>query len=559
MAAIAVSISLVLLPTLASAAWYDSNWSYRKLITVDHTQVGATEAPHPDFPLLISLVDGDLRDKARADGFDILFTAADGATKLDHELEHYLSGTGDLIAWVRIPSLSAVTDEQIYMYYGHAASPDQQNPTGVWASSFGAVWHLDEDAIGTGGLDIYRDSSANTNHGDDYVSASGQAGAVGNGQQLDGLDDYILVPTSSSLNVTSQVTLSAWVYSDAFDRGEWQEVMAKGANPPRQYLLRPERNTGRVQFAIHDDDQNAYYADSTNPLSNGAWHHIAGTYNGSTMKVYIDGYEDGSNSIGLVTIASSIHPLAMGRLGNMDYEYYQGSIDELRVSSAPRSAGWILTEFNNQKPGASFHSVAGEEAASNSISGRVFEDADFAGTASDWDGGINDTGQANVDVELYASGDAYLSSVTTDANGLYSFAGLSPGTYKVRVRSATLGDADTPPAGGLNATVPATWPYPLAEMTWGNGAEMIGGQDPGVDDTATQDNAGPGDTYVFVTVSGADISGVNLGFTYELVVSEADDGNAEGVRSRQGSLRQFIKNANAIAGVNRSWFQIPGL
>jgi hypothetical protein len=192
------------------------------------------------------------------------------------------------------------------------------------------------------------------------------------------------------------------------------------------------------------------------------------------------------------------------------------------------------------------------------ISGLVFEDADFTGTASDWDGGVEDAAQPNVDVELYDNANTYLISVSTDVTGNFTFTGLADGTYKVRVRSATLGDPDTPPAGGYNATVPGTWPYPLPDMTWGHTAALIGGQDHTVDDTATADNGGPGDTYVVVTVSGADVSSVNFGFCYELIVNEDDDANADNVRSKQGCFRQFIKNSNAIVGVNKSWFQILG-
>jgi len=190
------------------------------------------------------------------------------------------------------------------------------------------------------------------------------------------------------------------------------------------------------------------------------------------------------------------------------------------------------------------------------ISGTVFEDTDFAGTATDYDGGTGDLALTNVDVELYNGSDTYVTSVTTNGSGQYSFTGLANDTYKVRVRSATVGDADTPLAGELNGTVPGTWPYPLAEMIWGYGSALIGGQDADLDDSATGDNAGPGDSYVTVTFSGADVSGVNFGLNYELIVNEDDDANPDNVRSKQGTLRQFIKNSNAIVGVNKSWFLI---
>ena len=111
---------------------------------------------------------------------------------------------------------------------------------------------------------------------------------------------------------------------------------------------------------------------------------------------------------------------------------------------------------------------------------------------------------------------------------------MTNGSYKVRVRSATIGDLDTPPRGGLNATVPGTWPYPLAEMTWANGAARYGGQSATVDDTATGDNGGPGDTYAALTLSGSSVANVDFGFAYNLIVNADDDANADGARSKQG-------------------------
>lgn len=78
-----------------------------------------------------------------------------------------------------------------------------------------------------------------------------------------------------------------------------------------------------------------------------------------------------------------------------------------------------------------------------------------------------------------------------------------------------------------------------------------------MDDPSTGDNAGPGDCFVVVNVSGADISGMNFGFNYDIIVNTDDDTNGDAFSSKQGSLRQFIKNSNAISGINKSWFQIP--
>lgn len=65
--------------------WYNPSWSYRKKITIDHTKVAGNLT---DFPILINLSsDADLASYAGDEGYDILFTSANGTSKLDYERE----------------------------------------------------------------------------------------------------------------------------------------------------------------------------------------------------------------------------------------------------------------------------------------------------------------------------------------------------------------------------------------------------------------------------------------------------------------------------------------
>ncbi len=547
---------LLLCPALTQAGWYNNNWSNRKPITIQSSQVTANQS---NFPVLISLAsDAQLAGKARSDGFDILFTDDDGTTVLDHEVERYIPATGELIAWVRIPNLPSTVDKLIYLYYGYPSSPNQENPPGVWDGGYRGVWHLGDDSVTPTGVNESTSHTNHTSYQGGLSSSSPVSGAIGEAIRFDGFDDKLEDPSHDVVLTAGQdFTIEAWVRVANPELA--QTVLTFDCCSPGAYLHSGE--PAMYAYDPSDGNPNTWVdSNGTRTVEDGEWHHVVYRRIGGTLEVYDDGQFHGSGAYpGFASPSPST--LEIGAEDTDGDWNFDGDLDEVRISFVPRSPEWIGTEYANQSAPQDFYSLGPQETV---ISGTVFEDADFAGTASNQGG--SDPGLPNVDVELYSAADAYLDSTTTDASGDFSFS-VTDGTYKVRVRSATIGDdpggpAETAPAGGFNACVPATCAEPLPEMTWGNGSAVYGGQDPSLDDTATGDNAGPGDTWLSITVSGAEVSGVNFGFAYNLIVNTADDALADSARSRQGSLRQFIKNANGIATAggttaSASQFRVP--
>jgi hypothetical protein len=130
-----VGLSLFVLPAAAlGQGWYDSNWGYRKKITIDNTMVAGDLT---NFPVLLNFTDTDLRDKARNDGWDI-----------DHDFEDYNGATGAIIVWVEVTNLSGSVDTDIYMYYGYPTVPsNQENESGTWSDNYEAVYHLHNNSF----------------------------------------------------------------------------------------------------------------------------------------------------------------------------------------------------------------------------------------------------------------------------------------------------------------------------------------------------------------------------------------------------------------------------
>ena len=115
-----LALSLLPLPATAAANWYNISWPYRQNITINKAYVNGTGVTLTNFPVLVSITDTYLTSsQVQSNGNDILFTASDGVTKLPHEIENFTQGTGTLVAWVNVPSVTNSTNTTIYMYYGN--------------------------------------------------------------------------------------------------------------------------------------------------------------------------------------------------------------------------------------------------------------------------------------------------------------------------------------------------------------------------------------------------------------------------------------------------------
>ncbi len=342
----------------ASAAWYSDSWHFRKKLTIDHTKVsGGSDLSN--FPVLVSLSDVSLRNTQSA-GNDILFTSSDGSTKLDHEIESFTQSNGTLVAWVRIPTLSASVDTSIYMYYGNPSAADQSNKTGVWDANTLGVWHLKEDPSGTAPQMKNSTSNASidgTTTGT-WTSSQQVTDQIDGSLNFNGTDDYLDAGTSSLLNPSNDMTLETWV---KFSQIKNLTLFQKGntAPPYKSYQLRYNRDYNRFDFQYYDSAQTDI-TNSANYIPNvNTWYHLVVVRSGTGFKIYINGTDSTSTAVTTSnSIFSSNSALAIGGVNN---DWLNGNMDEVRISNTARSAGWITTEYNNQSNPASFFSSIGSE------------------------------------------------------------------------------------------------------------------------------------------------------------------------------------------------------
>ncbi len=351
--------------TVTVSPAFTSGYCYRKLISIDHTKVsGSTDLT--DFPMLVNLVDPDLRSTANngqvenVNGYDIMFTD-DAGNALDHEIESYVAGSGEYVAWVRIPTLSATETTNIYMSYGNSAIVADPSATSTWTTDYKAIWHLNNSFL---------DATSNNNDGTEASAGSTDdvEGFIANGRSFTGVtngDSWINVPNSTSLNtdITNQVTLEAWARF-FLPVPEDSPFMVKGpAINQERYMLGLDGNTtttAAVNSRVTTAD--GHFRDDDGAVD-ATWHHIVMVYDGSLganprKRVYVDGVLDHSDDAS-GNISNNTDPLYIGR--RSDDRRYRGVLDELRVLDVALSADWVATEYANQNDPSSFYTVGAQD------------------------------------------------------------------------------------------------------------------------------------------------------------------------------------------------------
>lgn len=351
----------------SEVGWYMKAWTYRQKITVATNQVSGTLT---NFPIVITHtnVQSGLWVHAQTNANDVVFTDTDGTTKLCHEIEKYDANARQLAVWVKLPVLSSNgTGSVFYLYYGNPAATNQENVTSVWSSNgYLAVWHLKEDAAGTGTVSVYSDSTTNMNFGDDFVSSTGKTGQINGGQEFDGATDYIHAGTSRVLDVNKTFTLSAWIYPHSLS-GSGQIVMKGdgGSATERQYELC--RYNGYIQFSIMHTNgvlEDLYSAPGVIVASN--WQYIAVTKDYLNLTIYCNGGAATNFTLSQdnTHFPATAQPLRIGhfyRQYSAPLRWFDGLMDEVRIADTPRSPAWHATEYNNQNSPSAFAGSSGEE------------------------------------------------------------------------------------------------------------------------------------------------------------------------------------------------------
>ncbi|MCK5136328.1 MAG: DUF2341 domain-containing protein [Bacteroidales bacterium] len=330
-------------------------YNYRAKITIDETMIPGNDTL-TDFPMLFSYTDTLLKSKANGgyvsfqDGRDICFTGQDSLSILDYEFEYYNPATGTIVAWIRIPSVSAIASTELFFYYGNPDGTTEWDTAGVWSNQYTAVWHLNNDPSVTAPQII--DATSFINHGTtggNMTENDLMEGKISGGIDFDGLDDYVTMPVNG-FNPDSG-TVEMWINLDSIPLTDSDYFFAHRQKNPisdRAYLR--VWDTGEWGTGMGD----TYDLARGSILDTASWHHLAITWDGTEVKGFLDGTLD----IGPVSYAGLDTVREIFIMTWMpSSESANGTIDELRVSSVTRDPGWIMASYHNQNEPGSFYLV----------------------------------------------------------------------------------------------------------------------------------------------------------------------------------------------------------
>ena len=192
-------------------------------------------------------------------------------------------------------------------------------------------------AFNEGSGTVVHDVSGNGNNGSISGATWTTSGKYGHALSFNGTNARVNINNATSLQLRSGMTLEAWVYPTAVN-STWRDVIYKGND--NYYLEGTSPNSSRPAMG-GTFGANLY---GTSPLTANTWSHLAASYDGATMRLYVNGVPVATRAQ-TGAIATSTNPLQIG--GDSIYgQYFAGRIDEVRIYNRALSPAQIQSDMN---------------------------------------------------------------------------------------------------------------------------------------------------------------------------------------------------------------------
>jgi hypothetical protein len=432
-------------------------WNYRAKVTF-----GGYSRPETltNFPVLLVLgtnIAGFSYDQFQSGlNADLRVTGSNRTEELNYEIDTW-NTNGDSSIWVQVPRLASAGDS-VWVYWGKSglSAPAYTTNGAAWSNGYAAVWHMNEANA--------RDSTSSRFHGVGS-SVSLTSGVVGTGLYFNGSTANVLLTNAFSVT-GSKFTLEVWgrTTNTVTDKRPFDSASGR--------LL--------IRWNYGSAGKTTYYDSADRPsaagcganLNNGAWQCV--TYvldqTAATGRVYQAGALIAESTFGTTALGGNTR---FGCRNDATGQFFQGSLDEIRLTKGLRSADWVWASYQNalsngafqtygpavdlaQQPKVTTLAPTAITAVGATLNGELVStgaaptavwafwgESDLGETNEGW------TGSATWDAPQATGSFAYAASLAADRNWYYRFAGSNAWAW-------TYGEARTFINGEL--TVQATDP-----------------------------------------------------------------------------------------------------
>lgn len=331
--------------TSPAHAWWDTDWEYRKSVTVDTTASGVNvSGPIGRTLVLVRLHSGNFTfTEALENGADIRIVDSDDKSPLPYHIEGFDGKTGIATIWVSVPTLNGGEKKQLWLYFGNSNAKVGEDIAGSFDADYMAAYHFGE---GPGVAPT--DKTANGNAAQTAPPGVNDSGIIGRSARFPG-QGAITIAASPSLAMAAAApfTFSAWVKPDQLT-GD-QAIFARG---PMVIGI----DNGAPYVAVGSASTQA-----TSAVKQADWSHIGVVADGTTIKIYVNGIEAGAATAALPAMDGPI------LIGGAEGRPFGGEIDEARLSKVARPAAMMLAMANAEGPSGKL--VAVSESAEKQGSG----------------------------------------------------------------------------------------------------------------------------------------------------------------------------------------------
>jgi chitodextrinase len=405
--------------------------------------------------------------------------------------------------------------------------------------------------------DVVHDASGNANHGTVAGARFTSAGKNGGGLTFDGAGDLVTVPDAASLDLTTGMTLEAWVRPTALG-ASWRTAVFKERRRGTVYSLYAHDGHTSVGQVDIGGEKNA-----VGPLLPvDAWTHIAVTYNGSSLRFFVNGAQ--TSSVGVSgRIPKSSGPLRIG--GNAVWtEWFAGTIDDVRVYNRALTAAELQADAAAPVGSGTGGNTGGDTQPPSapsalSVTGATTASIDLSWAASSDNVGVTGYGRYRNGVLLMtAAGTSHtFSGVACDTT--YTLAVDATDSAGNRSSRASVA-ASTAPCPTASDTQPPSTPTGLnvsavtqtsATLSWQASSDDVGVVGYGRYRDGVLVSSGSGTSFVF--------SGLSCGTRYLLAVDAYDGaGNRSGRASSSATTSACASAPPPTSGTANLWVDTNG-